>query len=90
MAAAMSYKLILGFFSSLTFRCRKATPSAIGFSQGSAAVREGNRPLCYLNRSARFANSRASSTERLTPLAAIAKLRRGNRLCDEFQPFRVR
>ena len=42
-------------------RARKATPSAMRFSQGSVDVIDGRRPRSCLNLSARRARSRASS-----------------------------
>jgi hypothetical protein len=52
-------------------RARKATPSAIRFSQASGDVIEGSLPRSCLNFKARLASSRASSIVRLIRLAAI-------------------
>ena len=45
---------IAGLLGLLRFACKNAMPSAIRFSQASAAVIDGNRPLSSLNRLARF------------------------------------
>ena len=52
-------------------RARKATPSAMRFSQGSGDVIDGSRPRSCLNFKARLARSRASSGVSWTFLAEM-------------------